>query len=163
MKNFCKAIMVIAVLFSFSGVKAQISAGGGLVYGSNINNIGISINGKYVFNESWSAAPSFTYFLKKDYVSWSALDLDANYQITEVENIGSLYAIGGLNLTFFKLDYDDFGGYGGGSITGSDVGVNLGIGITIPASEKLNIAPELKYSFGGANYLRIGAKVMFAL
>ncbi len=170
MKNLFKVLVVLTLIFSVSGVKAQMSAGPGLVFGTDINNIGFSANGKYEFNEKWSAAPSFTYFLKKDYVNWSALDLDANYQITEIENVGGLYAIGGLNLTFWKVKYDydyDLGEYGdfSGSINGngSDAGVNLGLGLNVPAGEKMAIAPEIRYTLGGANYLRIGVKVMFSL
>lgn len=164
-------VLTIAVLF-FTGynAKAQISVGPGVVFGTDINNVGFSANGKYEFNEKWSAAATFTYFLKKDYVNWSALDLDANYQITDIENIGGLYAIGGLNLTFWKVKYDydfDFGEYGtysdSGSATGSDAGINLGIGLSVPLGEKLAIAPEIRYTLGGANYLRAGVKVMFGL
>ena len=165
MKNLIKAFAILIVLFTFSESKAQMSAGPGLVYGSNINNIGISLTGKYEIDETWSAAPSFTYFLKKDFVNWSALDLDANYQISVLENIGKLYAVAGLNMTFFKLTYEyDLGEYGGafdGSVTGSNAGVNLGIGLIVPAGEKMTIAPEIRYTVGGANFIRIGAKVMF--
>ena len=38
-----------------------------------------------MINESWAAAPAFTYFLKNDYVTWSTLDLNAICQITEIE------------------------------------------------------------------------------
>ncbi|NOR74904.1 MAG: hypothetical protein GQ525_07075 [Draconibacterium sp.] len=141
------------------------SAGAGIVYGTNINSIGFSANGKYEINENWSAAPAFTYFLKKNNINWSALDLDANYQLTEIENIGGLYAIGGLNMTFFKFKYEaDFGEYGdfSDSISGSDAGVNLGLGLNVLAGD-LAIAPEIRYTLGGANYLRIGVKVMFNL
>jgi opacity protein-like surface antigen len=167
MKNLFKVFLVLIVVFSFSEAKAQMSVGPGVVYGTGINNIGFSINGKYEFNKKWSAAPSFTYFLKKDYVNWSSLDLDANYQFTTLENVGSLYAIGGLNMTFFKVNYEvDLGDYGGdfdGSVSGSDFGVNLGIGLAVSVSEKLAVAPEIRYTLGGANYARIGVKVMFNL
>lgn len=170
MKKLFTVVAIVVLFFTAHDAKAQISAGPGVIYGSDINNIGFSINGKYEFTEKWSAAPSFTYFLKKDYVNWSALDLDANYQITEIENIGGLYAIGGLNLTFWKVKYDydlDFGEFGSysdsGSATGSDAGINLGLGLNVPVNEKIAIAPEIRYTFGGANYMRMGIKVMFSL
>ena len=93
------------------------------------------------------------------------MDLDANYQLTEIENLGGLYAIGGLNMTFFKFKYEaDFGDYGdfSDSVTGSDAGVNLGLGLNVPVGD-LAICPEIKYTLGGANYLRIGVKIMFGL
>ena len=166
MKNVFKTLIAIVLFFTVAEASAQMSAGAGIVYGTNISNVGFSVNGKYEINEQWSAAPSFTYFLKKDYVNWSALDLDANYQLTELENIGGLYAIGGLNLTFYKIKYNfDFGEYGSssGSATGSDAGVNLGLGLNVPAGDNLAIAPEIRYTLGGANYLRIGVKVLFGL
>lgn len=170
MKNILKGFVAILFIMVVTNINAQISVGPGVVFGTDINNIGFSINGKYEFNEKWSAAPSFTYFLKKDYVNWSALDLDANYQITEIENIGGLYAIGGLNLTFWKVKYDvdyDMGEYGSfsdsGSANGSDAGINLGIGLNVPMGDKLALAPELRYTLGGANYLRAGVKIMFSL
>jgi len=169
MKKFLTVIIVLVVVFSFSEVKAQISVGGGLWYGTDINNVGFSINGKYEFNEDWSAAPSFTYFLKKDNVNWSALDLDANYQITDIGNIGGLYGIGGLSMTFWGFKFDDsgLGDYAGiysdFDTNFTEVGLNLGLGLNVVTSEKLAIAPEIRYTLGGVNYLRIGVKVMFGL
>ena len=164
MKNLFKTILVIIIAFSITEVKAQKSVGAGVAYATNINSIGFNLNGNYVINEKWSAAPSFTYFLKKDYVTWMALDLDANYLFSEMENLGSLYAIGGLNMTFFDINYEfDFGDYHDGGFSGSDFGVNLGIGLIVPAGEKLAIAPEIRYTLGGANYARVGVKVMLTI
>lgn len=169
MKNLLSAIILLVLVVSFSEAKAQISVGGGLHYGTDINNLGISINGKYEFNEKWAAAPSFTYFLKKNNVNWSALDLDANYQITDIENIGGLYGIGGLSMTFwgFKFDDSDLGEYaeiyGDLDTNVTEIGLNLGLGLNVVTSEKLAIAPEIRYTLGGVNYLRIGVKFMFAL
>ena len=159
----------MVVLFSFPEVKSQISVGGGLWYGSDINNIGISINGKYEINDEWTAAPAFTYFLKKDYITWSTLDLNVNYNIIEVENVGSLYGIGGFGLTFWGWDYetgdDEWAAYYGEAFDTkwTDFGVNLGAGLDISINEKMSIAPEIMYTFGGVNFLRIGAKFMFGL
>jgi opacity protein-like surface antigen len=170
MKNLLKVALCLVVLFSFSEAKAQISVGGGLWYGTDINNVGFSINGKYAFNEDWSAAPSFTYFLKKDYITWSALDLNANYNITEIENIGSLYGIGGIGITFWGWDEKDTGlgewaEYVGESLdtNTTEFGINLGAGLNVATSDKLAFAPEIMYTFGGVNYLRIGVKIMFGL
>jgi len=170
MKKLFTVLTIAILLFAGYNTKAQISVGPGVVFGTDINNIGFSANGRYDFNEKWSAAAAFTYFLKKDYVNWSALDLDANYQITDIENIGGLYAIGGLNLTFWKVKYDynyDLGEYGdlSGSLdtNGSDAGLNLGLGLNVPVGDKLAVAPEVRYTLGGANYLRLGVKVMFGL
>ncbi len=166
MKNLFKAFIVLAVVLAFSTTesKAQMSAGGGLVYGTGINNIGISINGKYEFNEKWAAAPAFTYFFKKDGVSWMPLDLDVNYMITDIDGVGGLYGIGGLGLTFAHYNYSaDFGVLGDYSASGTTttVGLNLGAGLNIPLSDNMAIAPELKFTIANGSYFRIGAKFMF--
>lgn len=166
MKNLFKIFAVLILVFTFSKTDAQISAGAGLVYGTDISNIGFTLNGKYKINDKWSADPAFTIFLKKDFVSWTALDLDANYQIKEIENLGGFYAIGGINMTFFKMKYDDiYVGLPGvdNSVTGSEMGINLGLGIEIPLMEKITIAPEIKYTIGGYNYLHIGAKALYTI
>lgn len=159
MKNLFKLFIAGILMFTFAEASAQISVGPGVVYGTDISSIGFSVNGKYDVNQKWAAAPSFTYFLKKNNLSWYALDLDANYQLTEIENFGGLYAIGGLNMTFYKFDLD-IPGFGDAS--GSDFGVNLGLGLNIAASEKMTLAPEIRYSIG-SGYLRAGVKVMFSL
>lgn len=181
MKNLFKAAIILAVILSFSVTesKAQISAGGGLCFGSNINNVGFSINGKYQFNDAWSADPAFTYFLKKDGLTWMALDLDANYVITEIENMGSFYGIAGLNITFYNYNYDiDLTDYTmnleksamvydpgasiySSSFSGSNFGVNLGVGFKIPVGENMAIDPEIRYTIIDGGYLRIGVKFMF--
>lgn len=166
MKSLFKATIAIVLFFTVTNASAQISAGGGLVYGTDINNIGFSLNGNYEFNEKWSAAPSFTYFLKKDYLTWSSLDLNANYQITDVENIGALYGIGGLALTFWGFDAGGLGleEYSGLLDTNTmEFGISIGAGLNISTSEKMAIAPEIMYTIGGVNYLRLGVKLMIKL
>jgi len=158
MKNLLKAVVVILVLFSFSEAKAQISAGVGAVYGTEINNLGISMHGKYQITNEWSAAPSFTYFLKKNSLSWSSLDLDANYQISDA----GLYLIGGLNMTFFSIDTDDTF-FEGVNLSGTDTGFNIGAGMNFEINDGLVFAPEARYTLGGGNYLRIGLKLMVKL
>lgn len=165
MKNVMKVLISLIILCTVSEANAQISAGAGVVYGTDISSIGFSLNGKYTINETWSAAPAFTLFLKKNDINWSALDLDANYQLSSIDKLGGLYALAGLNVTFFKFSYSyDLGAFGGlieDSTTGSDVGVNLGLGLDIPLAEKFTVAPELRYTLGGANYLRFGAKLLY--
>lgn len=166
MKNLFKAAIILAVILSVSVTesKAQMSAGGGLWYGTSINNIGISIDGKYDFTEQWAAAPAFTYFLKKDGLTWMILDLDANYTITEFDGVGALYGIGGLGMTFAHYNISaDFGALGDFSTSGTSttVGLNLGVGLEVPLGDNMGIAPEMKLTINSGTFFRIGAKFMF--
>ena len=181
MKNLFKTFLLFAVVsfFSITESKAQMSAGGGVVYGTSINTVGFSVNGKYEFTDKWSADPAFTYFLKKDGVTWMALDLDANYILTEIDNVGKLYGIGGLNVTFYKINYEfdlteytlnhtkSASVYDPGttvystSASGSNIGLNLGIGLKVPVGNGMAVSPEIRYTIADGGYLRIGAKFMF--
>lgn len=158
MKNLLKVIICTIVLCSFSESKAQISLGAGTWYGTDIDNVGFSINGKYDFNDKWAIAPTYSYFIKKTNTQWSTLDIDANYQFTGVGEKGSLYGIGGLNLTFWE--------YNGPIVTdlkSEAYCFNLGLGLNFDISEKLSIAPEMKYTFGDLDYFRMGVNFMFGL
>ena len=172
MKNLFKISLVIIAVMAFSTNKAnaqQMSVGGGLVYASSVNSLGISLNGNYQFTEQWSAAPAFTYFLKKDdYWTRMTLDLDANYLFKEIDGVGGLYGIGGLALTFDKFNFGSAAGYpgyddGDFSSTNTSLGLNLGIGFNYALAEKMTIAPELRYTIMNGGYLRIGAKFMYSL
>jgi len=164
MKKFF--IVIIAILFvgSFQETKAQFSVGAGLGYATDISSLGISANVGYEIDETWEATGSYTHFLEKDYVKWSAVDFNANYNISEIENLGKFYAIGGLNITTVKIDIPGLSEFLGSSSTSeSNFGVNIGAGLKMDLSEKMILAPEMTYSISSGSYLRIGAKLMFRI
>ena len=57
-----KVIILILILFSSISLRAQISVGGGLVYGTEIDNIGISINALYEVNENLGSSTNLHLF-----------------------------------------------------------------------------------------------------
>ncbi len=160
MKKLLLVVAVVALCGVFQNAKAQFSAGVGLAYATEINNLGISAQAAYDFTEEWAATGSFTYFLKKDGVKNSAIDLNANYIFTEIENVGKLYGLVGLNHWTVSTDKIVIAGVtiGGSS---SETGVNLGAGLKMEMSEKMLLCPELKYSTTGSGYFSLGAKLMF--
>lgn len=156
--------LVVLSVFTMSSLQAQFKAGLGVHYATDINSIGISVNGQYDIDDVWAATGAFTFFLENDYVRWSALDFNANYRITDFAETGYLYGIGGLSFTMVTIDYGDvYGGWGGiESSTASYVGLNLGVGANFAITDEISIAPEMVYSIGSIGYLRLGAKVMYA-
>lgn len=161
-----KQLFLLIALFTLTTVvsKAQLKVGAGLHYATDIDNLGISLNGQYLINDDWTAAAGFTYFLETEYIKWSALDFNAHYSIKTIENVGALYGIGGLNITMIKIDIPGFSDWIGESSTSdSNVGLNIGAGLSIDISEKLVLAPEAVYTISSGGYLRIGAKLLFAL
>lgn len=167
MKNLFLIITAILLLGSIQETKAQLTVGAGIGYATDISSLGISANIGYEINETWAASGSYTHFLEKDYVKWSAIDFNANYNISEMENLGQFYAIGGINITTVKVDIPgvDLDGFslGGGSVSDSNFGINIGAGLKVDLSEKMILAPEMTYTISNGSYLKIGAKVMFRI
>ena len=164
MKKLFVVIIAILLVGSFQETKAQFTVGAGLGYATDISSLGISANVGYEIDETWEATGSYTHFLEKDYVKWSAVDFNANYNISEIENLGKFYAIGGINITTVKLDIPGLSEFLGSSSTSeSNFGVNIGAGLKVDLSEKMILAPEMTYSISSGSYLRIGAKLMYRI
>lgn len=167
MKKLAFAIMVLIMGTAVKQANAQFSIGPGIGFATDISSLGLSANAAYQIDESWAATASFTYFLEKDYLQWTAFDFNANYNLTDIENLGTLYGIGGINITSVSVDFPDFEFedevVNVGSASSSDFGINLGAGLNIDLSEKMVLAPEMTYTVSSGGYLRLGAKLMFAL
>lgn len=192
MKSMIKLALVAIAAFTLSTTtsaqESKILAGGGLSYASEINNIGLFAKGIYLINDSWEGAGTFTYFFKKDYTTWTALDFNGHYVFSTNET-ASFYALGGLNMTFYKIkidgaDYDVGGDWGteypGDEMSeynpyadmqsamsssfessGSEIGFNIGIGGRYALTESLYLNGEAKYTLGGADYFNIGVGLMY--
>src|SRR5699024_18165 len=100
------AIFGFLLLFSSSSLAQQgrIQIGPGLAYGTEVENLGISVDGYYTINEQFRAGVGLTYFLPKsddfgggsiDY-NYFAVDLNGNY-IFHNEDKLMAYALAGLN------------------------------------------------------------------
>lgn len=163
MKKFTTVIAII-VLISFSSGKTSaqdFSVGGGLYYATSLNNIGISLNGNYEINKQIQIAPSFIYFLAKDYVSWKAFDVDGHYKFLSNKGLG-VYGIAGLAVTMVSLDFPSGEFFGGNlSVSSTEIGVNLGIGVSKNIGTNLDGFSELKYTLNNGGYLKIGAGVLY--
>ncbi|SFF28135.1 outer membrane beta-barrel protein [Sunxiuqinia elliptica] len=165
MKKLAFAIMVLIMGTAVKQANAQFSIGPGIGFATDISSLGLSANAAYQIDESWAATASFTYFLEKDYLQWTAFDFNANYNLTDIENLGTLYGIGGINITSVSFDFPNFehDDFSLESYSSSEFGINLGAGLNIDLSEKMVLAPEMTYTVSSGGYLRIGAKLMFAL
>jgi len=172
-------LIVILTSISFSTFAQQIKVGGGLWYTSDIKSLGISVNGNYDFDDNWTGCFAYTYVIKNNYTNFSILDFDANYN-NIFENI-PIYPILGLNLSFTSVKIDDILDYTEYSTTlkssseyeypilesvkysETNFGINFGVGYIVKLSDKLELMPELRYTVGGVNFFRGGAKLMYTL
>jgi len=161
MKKIATVLSIVFLLTISSGkISAQnYSAGGGLVFASDISTLGISLNGKYEINEKFDIAPSFIYFLEKDYVSWMVLNVDAHYSFNSIDGI-DFYGIGGLGITFVTVDFGTVFG-NDYSYSESNFGINIGAGASKNLATNLDGFAEAKYTLSSGGYLQLNAGVLY--
>jgi outer membrane protein X len=138
------AIVTIALVSMSVAVNAQekggMAAGGNLILGSgdSFTNYGIGAKFQYNVTNPLRLEGSFTYFLKKDYLTMWDLSVNAHWLFPVADKI-TVYPLAGLGI----LNYGS--SYGGYSASSSDIAFNLGGGIDYKLTDKLVLNAELKY------------------
>ncbi|MBO3697969.1 outer membrane beta-barrel protein [Roseivirga sp. E12] len=125
-------IVLIALFYcmALSPVFAQIIPGGGIIYGDDIEEVGINLRAYKFFNERICFGPEFTYFNKHQTVIggeqaeiglWE-INFNAHYIFEVGEGLG-LYPLTGLN---FSREVEKVEGHS--NLSESVLGFNLGFG-----------------------------------
>ena len=157
MKNKINIIIVFFFFIGFASIQAQISAGAGLAYGFEVEEIGVQIRGAYRVNDTWRGETDYTYYLDgTENVSFWELNLNGNYIFFD-NGSAKAYALAGLN--FFHVNLDLV--FADGSTT--ETGFNLGAGGELGISDRLKGFAELKYAISDADQLLLAAGVLFNL
>lgn len=161
-------LVLTALLVSFGSIfvsSAQIDTriGGGLAYGSEIENIGIGVNGEFGIMDKLSISPSFIFYLPKEEgpvnVSWWEVNGNANYYFIQKEDF-SVYGLAGINYTHVKVDYSGSSIYDFEATEGR-IGLNIGGGATYDFGSKIIPFAELKYVVIDEGQLVLMAGVKF--
>ena len=163
---FSLTLILSTNLFSQSFDVANLRAGGGLVFATEIKNIGLTFNGTYEITEQWEGALAFSHIFKKDYVSYNVLDLDGHFVFYQHDEKLNVFGLAGLGFTFWKVTIPAMD-LGWGMSTpetttkGTEVGLNLGVGANYKITDKLNLAPEMRFTVMDGSYFRIGATLQY--
>ncbi len=147
------------------GEAGDISVGGGLGYGTEIESIGIQAGGVYVINEEFRGAVDLIYYFPNeigpgyDY-TWFEINANAHYLfVTEDDLIA--YALGGLNIATLSIDYPN-NQFFDGSVSESEIGLNIGAGLEYDV-DFAKFYAELKYALSSADQLVISAGLRFPI
>lgn len=148
--------LLLFTIFLSTSSYSQIKAGAGLVWGSEVEEIGFQLRGIYTINEAWRAGVDFIFWFDgvEDVSIWE-MNTNAHYIFSTSEK-ANLYALGGLNFFTLKLDTSN------GSNSSTEVGLNIGAGGELFFTDKISGIAELRYVLGDADQLVIGAGVLFA-
>ncbi len=149
----------LILLLIATASQAQISVGPGIVYGFDVEEIGLQARGVYSINETWRGQADFTYYLEdNDFISFWEFNTNANYIFVDNGN-SIVYALAGLQFFHVKIEDVLFGG----DVSDTDTGLNLGIGGQLGLSDKITGFGEAKFTVGGAEQLLIAAGVLIGL
>lgn len=167
MKKITCILFVAFISLAFSNIaSAQISVGGGLAFGTEVEELGIQAGGVYTINEEFRAGADFIYYLTGDdgdfgaNFTWWEFNANGHYLfLTEEDMI--VYALGGLNFASFSYDFD-LGGFGGGSVSETEIGLNVGAGIEYGLGFA-DLYGELKYALSSADQLVLSAGLRFPI
>ncbi|MEQ8525712.1 hypothetical protein [Gracilimonas sp.] len=157
-------------LATFQTSLAQISVGGALMYGSEVEQIGLRVDGSYAINEDIDLNANLGFYLpdKTDLgngneitVTYYEFNLNGHYSLYSDDETGfSAFALAGINVLGFNSNAS--GPNVSGSDSDSELGLNIGGGVSYPLSFG-NLFGELKYVIGDADQLNIAAGVRIPL
>lgn len=158
-----KSVFSIVVLLIFSSAftfAQDIGVGGGLAYGSKINNIGLNFRGDLKFYKQWSITPHFNYFFNKKKgvltTKWNAINIDGHY-FFEIDRTLIFYPLFGVNFASLAEEANDI------TFSNSEVGINLGFGLEYDFSRTLSGFSEIKYVIGDADQLVVTFGLLYKL
>lgn len=150
-------VLVLAIVglttMTHAQTKGEMAAGVHFAYGSGDGFSNMGFGAKFQWNvlDNLRVEPSFTYFLKKDYVSMWDISANAHYQFMLSEKF-DIYPLAGLSIMGVKAGIGEY------KVSDSEFGLNLGGGVDFDLSSSLALNVEAKYKIGG-NWSRFIASV----
>jgi outer membrane protein X len=125
-----------------------------LGYGTEVEELGLGVNGEFNINDKVSISPSFIYWFPKDPINWWEFNANVNYYFTKAGS-ADFYGLAGINLFSYKVDGAEDGE--------SEVGLNLGAGVNFNIDKNWEPFTELKFVVGDADQLGLFFGVKFKL
>jgi len=153
-----KLLQIFAILFLVGVTKiwAQTRVGAGLVYGTEIESLGINANSQFFVRKDIAIAPDIVYFLTNDLGgglerNWFDINLNGHYYFEgrEVQP----YVLIGLNYVINSVD-SNFR-----SDNNTDIGMNIGGGANILIGGNLIPFAEMRFVIGNAKQVVFGGGV----
>ena len=125
-----KIFTIVCVLMLGMGIgqaqvqKGETAAGINLVYGSEIESMGIGARFQYGILDQLRAEVGLNYFFEHNHMSWWDVNINAHYLVGLWNEKLYVYPLAGLNYTMvdFKSELNDLG-------EENHVGLNLGAGV----------------------------------
>jgi len=138
--------LVCAMMLGIGFANAQVhqgetAVGANLVYGSEIDNLGIGARFQYGIIDQLRAEVGFNYFFEKKHRSWWDVNINAHYLVGLWNDQLFIYPLAGINYTMvdYKGELNDKG-------EENHIGLNLGAGIEYEINEHFGVNFEYRHT-----------------
>ncbi len=121
--------------------QGETAAGLNLVYGTEIDNLGIGAKFRYGIIDQLRGEVSFNYFFEKHHTSWWDVNINAHYLVGLWNEQLYIYPIAGLNYTMV-----DFKGELNPKGEENHVGLNLGAGVEYEFTDHISANFEFRHT-----------------
>ena len=148
-KAIYTCLVIVSLIFlSSNPLIAQISAGGGMDYDTQLKRLGFVAKLKYVFDDdTWAASPSYNIY-PSDGFTVQVIDLDAHYHFASLfVNDVIVFGLGGIGIV--------------DALGSTNIALNGGVGTSIPTDSDLNIFAELKFRVNKTMGTQINGGVLY--
>lgn len=153
MKKLGVAIAFIVCMMAAVDSSAQ-KIGVMLGYGTEVEDLGLGVNGEFNINDKVSISPSFIYWFVENASVWE-FNANVNYYFTKA-GAADFYGLAGINMFSVKADFE-------GADRHSEVGLNLGAGANFNIGKNWEPFTELKFVIGDFDQLGLFFGVKFGL
>jgi len=137
-------ILFVGTLVSF-GAEAQTRLGAGLAWGSDVDDLGLGINGEFFVKDNISINPGIILYFEDNGAfqdrDWWELNINGNFYFASEGSV-DFYGVGGINLTTRSIKSQ------GERDSDTELGINLGIGANFNTNGSLIPYTQLKYIAG---------------
>ena len=138
--------LVCAMMLGLGFAQAQVhqgetAVGANLVYGSEIESLGLGARFQYGILDQLRAEVGFNGFFEHNHMSWWDVNLNAHYLVGLSNDKLYIYPLAGLNYTMvdFKGDLNPKG-------EENHVGLNLGAGVEYELTEHFGVNVEYRHT-----------------
>lgn len=170
-KRNISTLIMFVLTFSAATTYAQVSSAGvGLMYGSEIEQLGVRGDVVYQINDDFRAVADLGIFFpeKNDFgggveskVTWWEINANGNYLYYRDDTRGFMaYALAGLNFATVKVSFEGTTPTNNIEDSETEVGLNIGTGMEY-ALGFANLFAEVKYVLGDADQLNLGLGFRF--
>lgn len=134
--------MVLGLGFAQGQVhQGQTAVGANLVYGSEIESLGLGARFQYGILDQLRAEVGFNGFFEHNHTSWWDVNLNAHYLVNLRNEQLYIYPLAGVNYTMTKVKLP-----GESSDEENHVGLNLGAGIEYELTEHFGVNFEYRHT-----------------